>query len=279
MRRTSIHNVTLAAAILALAALPAGLLAQSYSPMYPPGGQWQEYIVCLDQNNQPIPYATIELIPGVYVYTNAHFHDDPSHPFSSVNPDFGYTDASGRFAYTFSTTLIGQAEFIYVGCSAAGGDLWTQFDHAVGYNDVYYNDHPEIWHRIGGTDTGANTGHGSTYYNRYMMTNAAYGLYYATQDYLAEHPGQQKVCTNDMALPFGGKFDIGRNWRSPHSSHDRGTAADVAGSSPQCPDEYEVTDLTGFVQKCVQRGALAAHSFVEGGHAHCNWMSPYSYPH
>lgn len=47
-------------------------------------------------------------------------------------------------------------------------------------------------------------------------------IYYATLDYLAVHPEISQICTNDMALPFGGKFDLGQDWQSPHSQHDRG---------------------------------------------------------
>lgn len=116
-----------------------------------------------------------------------------------------------------------------------------------------------------------------------MMSNPAYGLYNASLDYLASHSGQQRVCTNDMALPFGGKFDIqalaGNPWKSPHASHDRGTAADVAGpGSAQCPDSYEV-NVSQFLNTCIARGALTQYSINENNHAHCNWANPSSYAH
>jgi hypothetical protein len=185
----------------------------------------------------------------------------------------GNTSWRGYIQVRIRTTKVGQAESHWIYDPSY---RYSYFDYVVGYNDVYYNNHEEIWKRIGGDDTGGGTGHGSTHYNRYMMSVPAYGLYYATLDYLDAHPGQQKVCTNDMALPFGGKFDTNRNWTSPHTAHDRGTAVDVAGSSPQCPDAYEV-NVAQFVDACAGRGG--AWSIPEGNHAHCNFVDPTSYPH
>ncbi len=264
--------------------------AQSYSPLCPPNSsictQWWS---CVDlYTGRIIPYCSVNLYTVYYPYTNAHLHESSGHPRSSmvcVNPGLcspssgqwiaGNTGASGYLGVYIITTLIGQAEYVW-GMSAYGTGY---SNYAVGYGDVHYNDHPEIWMRIGGTDTGGGTGHGTTYYNRYMMINPAYGLYYATYDYLALHPGQTKVCTNDMALPYGGKFDINQNWTSPHAAHDRGTAVDVAGpGSAQCPDNYEV-NVADFLVRCVARGALSAYSVPEGNHVHCNWANPSTYPH
>jgi hypothetical protein len=220
--------------------------------------------------------------------TNAHLHESSSHPWSTLEctdsdqctPSAGQdiyanTTWRGSIEHRVATTLVGQAERE---CVYTYGSTRC-YDHVAGYNDVYYNNHEEIWLRIGGDETGGGTGHGSTYYNRYMMTNPAYGLYYATYDYLADHPGQEKVCTNDMALPFGGKFDIDQNWGSPHTAHDRGTAADVAGpGGSQCPAAYQV-NVDEFLEDCRNHGALSAYSIPEGNHAHANFANPYSYPH
>jgi len=177
----------------------------------------------------------------------------------------------------------------------------SRVDYAVGYSDLFYNDHPEIWVKIGGSNTGGGTYHGTTSYNRYMqLTNPpyyndgpAYWLYYATQDYLGNHPEITQVCTNDMALPKGGKFDICplyplpqgctgfTPWTSPHASHDRGTAADVAGTgSTQCANAGgSGVNVDEFLNNCVLRGALAAYSINEGNHAHCQFDDPNSWPH
>jgi len=46
----------------------------------------------------------------------------------------------------------------------------------IGYNDLVYNDDPNVYVKIGGTDTGANAGHGSTAYNRYMQNTPSWQI-------------------------------------------------------------------------------------------------------
>src|SRR6266404_4616970 len=256
----------------------AAAFAQSYSPMYQPKSSISGGYQCLDQYNNPVPYAYFVITPGIWLYTNSHLHDNSSHPVSSASPYYGYGDVNGVFNFTLATTLIGQAEFLSVTCSNANGQASGTANYAVGYNDVYYNDHPDIWLKIGGSDTGGDSGHGTTANIRYMMSSAAYGLYYSTYTYFANHSGVTQICTNDMALPFGGKFDIQQTWASPHASHDRGTAADVAGpGSGQCPAANQVI-VADFLAACVANGASAASSVNETNHAHCNWADPSTYP-
>ena len=286
-----------------------GASAQTYNLFYQPGSNMQStgnslFVYCRSIQTGAIQYwCPVHIITGLYLYTNAHFHDDINHPWSGVGcvdsfqcNDFipwfvyGNTTWKGSIHIKMLTTKVGQAEAIGGDTYPYGGYFDDALDYVVGYNDIYYNHHPEIWHPTGGTDTGANTGHGSTDYNWWMMSTPAYGLYYTTQDYLLSHPGQQRVCTNDMALPFGGKFDIcalpgtpgcsgTKPWESPQTSHDRGTAADVAGPGGfQCPSAYQV-NVSQFLIACIARGALFQNSIAHGNHAHCNWASPSTYVH
>jgi hypothetical protein len=265
------------------------LLGQSYSPLLDPVSAQTEYFTCVVEGTnppQPDPNAPWSGETGYFTATNADFHgDDPSSPiapYSTISPSSGTADSSGNFSFFLTTTIIGQAEWLTLSC----GDNPDPADYgwAVGYGDVYYNDHPDIWIKIGGSDTGGDSGHGTTAYNRYMQlydpnSGPAYGLYYATIEYLNNHPGVNQVCTNDMALPFGGKFDIHKDWTTPHIAHDRGTAADVAGpNSAQCPVANRVV-ISDFINACIDNGAVAANSIPEGNHAHCNWASPSTYPH
>ncbi len=265
--------------------------AQSYSPMYAPASTISGGYQCLDQYNNPIPYPYFTVNPAVYLYTNGHMHDDPSHLYSSVSPTSGYGDANGVFNLSLTTSLVGQAEALLITCSNGVGTLYAYANYAVGYNDLYYNDHPDIWVKIGGSDTGGGSNHGTTAYNRYMQSTPAYGLYYATEDYLSVNPGISKICTNDMALPFGGKFDICNQlfpgckavtpWQKPHSQHDRGTAADVAavGYNQQCASAGgSGVNVSQFIAYCVENGASSTYSFNEGNHAHCGFSVP-TWPH
>ncbi len=212
------------------------LTAQSYSPLYAPQSSISGQYQCLDQYHHPVPNASITMSTGAYVGSGGHFHgnsDSATEPVSSVSPTSTTADSNGIWSVTLTTTLVGQAEVLLITCSNGVGTLNASANYAVGYNDVYYADYPDIWIKIGGTDTGVDTGHGSTFYNRYMQvlppgilnSGPAYGLYNATLSYFSNHPGVSQVCTNDMALPFGGKFDIkalmGQPWVSPHSAHDQ----------------------------------------------------------
>jgi hypothetical protein len=95
-----------------------------------------------------------------------------------------------------------------------------------------------------------------------------------------------------MALYVGGKFDICNAaglcpttgivnpWGSPHSQHDRGTAADVAGvGSTQCTNAGgSGVNVDQFIADCVFYGASSTYSFNEGNHAHCGFGVP-TWPH
>ena len=118
--------------------------------------------------------------------------------------------------------------------------------------------------------------HGDNTFNHWMEQTSAYYLFYTTMLYLQNHEGHEKICTNDMALPFAGKFDIHRTWLSPHFEHDRGDSVDVAGpGAMQCPNNYEV-NVQEFLLAC---GANSAVRLIdEGNHAHCGWFDPGTYP-
>jgi hypothetical protein len=269
--------------------------AQSYSPILAPqssnSGTWQ----CLDQYDHPIPYAYFQFSNGVYFYSNAHYHGPVgTEPVSTSTPSSGYADSSGNFSVTLTTTKVGQEEYQATSCSINGYTAYGNQDFAVGYGDVYYTDQP-IWVKIGGSDTGGGTNHGTTAYNHYLTTSAAYDLYYASEDYLTANPSITQLCTNDMALYIGGKFDICNTlglctnsdgspkvvpWTSPHSQHDRGTAADVAATGTgQCTNAGgSGVNVAQFINDCLNHGGYMAYSFNEGNHAHCGFSIP-TWPH
>lgn len=291
--------------------------AQSYSPLLRPySTNNTQYWYCRDQYGRYLYNCPIDLRSGYYAGTNAHWHEQYPHKYSSircVDPYLNscstttwasylraYTSITGSVGIYVGTTLVGQAEYVYgsttypCGFSTCYSD--GTIDYAVGYSDVFYNHHPEIWVKIGGTDTGANTGHGTTDYNRYMKLDApqfndgpAYRIYYATLDYLAENPGVDRICLNDMALPFGGKFDICNfpntpgcttvaPWDSPHIAHDRGTAVDVATTGDKCTKAGgRLVDPERFKEKCMARGGR--WSRVERDHVHCAFEDPSTFPH
>lgn len=277
-----------------MALLTLSALCQTYDIFFRPAktirsDDFYAYCYTVQQGQtgqQLVNNCQVDIVITAYNNTGGHFHND-NRPKSKVicqsganlcNPNYfssaisGNTGTIGYIALSLTTGRVSQAEKITATSNGGGSSL----DYVVGWTDIYYNHHPEIWMPIGGSDTGGGTGHSTTDFNRWMMSSPAYGLYYATLDYLADHPGQGKICTNDMALPFGGKFDINKTWATPHTSHDRGTAADIAATANQCLQQY-VVDVAEFIQKCVGR---AAHWNVpHSDHAHCGWVDPITFPH
>jgi hypothetical protein len=297
--------------------LPIMCLGQTYNPIYAPlMPSAHAWVYCYNINSGQIFYnCPVFITTAFYSATNGHFHYQSGQPRSSIscinsanlcNPVSGLninanTASLGSVEVYTTGSLVGQAERLVAYPNGNPGAA-AHLDYAVGYNDVFYNDHPELWKKIGGSETGGNTGHGTTAYNRWMQltnppyynTGPAYGLYYASLQYQQDHGGIV-LCANDMALPFGGKFDICSYspplpscsgggyfpWQSPHSQHDRGTAADIAGTgSAQCANAGgSGVNITEFITYCVANGALSAYSFNEGNHAHCGFDDPNSWPH
>src|SRR5579863_9425789 len=168
-------------------ALPAALcigtplLAQSYSPLFAPVSQTNLAWVCYYAGTTtPVPNAAWYTYFGAIPGSNAHFHgtgpSGSTDPVSSAQPSSGTANSSGQFSFYLDTTKVGQEEVVDVSCGSNPVPYFGYY--AVGYGDVYYNDHPTIWIK-----TGATAAHGSVYYNRYMQTAAAYDLYNATNDY------------------------------------------------------------------------------------------------
>jgi len=113
-----------------------------------------------------------------------------------------------------------------------------------------------------------------------MRSWPAYGYYYAVNQYMSQYNSGNQVCANDMALPYGGKFDIDQNWTSPHASHDRGTAVDTATTANRCPSANVVTNPSAFLQASLDNSAaLPPISQIDPGDVHCNWANPSTYPH
>ena len=224
--------------------------------------------------------------------TNAHLHNTPPQPSSTMCTGqctsaaatiTGHTDAkTGLFAFTLLAGIVGQDEVLTV--SSPNTLNTSAYAYSVGYGDLKYGSYAS-WKPIGGSDTGADTGHGTTANNRYM-TLQTYNALYATYVDWATLSGNCYICVNDAALPYGGKFDIQavvpdssgsyHPWASPHISHDRGSAVDIGATRTKyC--QYPVA-VNAFLAACKRHGFDPVHSIPEGNHVHCNTLDPATYP-
>ncbi len=183
----------------------------------------------------------------------------------------GNTSVYGSIRFDILPGTVGQAE--RVAATASGGSGYL--DYVIGYDDIYWNDHPEIWQQVGGNTTN----HGGNEYNHWMKGTPAFQLFYCTYEYLSSYP-QGKICTNDMSLPFGGVFDINNTWAPPHTFHQKGDAVDIPTTqAAQCPSNYKVPDSAAgaFLNMCIQNHTAMQvqgncyGSCIEGNHIHFRW--------
>jgi hypothetical protein len=212
-----------------LAPQPAGAVVYYSLNFKPYTTNTNLWITCIDTYGYPIGNAQYTTSMNWVSNSNSHLHPDtPNHPVSSLWPAQGTVAANGSTAVTLYTTLIGQDEYVTINCSAPGYITRPSINlFTVGYADIYYNNHPDRMINVGAT-----AAHGGTDYNRYMSTDAAYGIYNTVGDYLTAYglTGQQ-VAANDQSLPYGGIFDLNSDWWYPHNYHHRGTAADIRGNT------------------------------------------------
>lgn len=232
---------------------PFGALAfgQSYSPLYAPSTPTILDAYCYDLNGVVQPNCYVSLTAGYYPNTNAHTHNSPGAPLSTLQPSSGYTNSSGYLQVTLTPTIVGHAEYIQT-CAY----YCTNYQYAVGIAGIYWVSDHGIWNQVG-----AKAIHGgSVSYNHWMTSNAAYGIYDTTVAYQTMYPGL--VDSNDMSLPFGGKFDLNGDWNSPHLAHDWGTAADI--------DDIPQANVDEFLRLCSLNHAVDARQ-ESNGSLHCRW--------
>ena len=264
------------AAGVASLVLSCQLFAQSYSPLYAPKSTNLQQWTCINESTgAPIPGASWYISDyGWFAGTNDHLHYTTP-PTSTESPTSGTADGSGNFQFNLNPSLIGQAEYYEVTCQKAGYNAGSaELDYAVGYT-IYWVSQPGTLYQIGGNTTN----HGDNTGDHWMMSSPAYGIYYTAIAYLNAYNKGNQVCDNDMALPFGGKFDINDNWTTPHVAHDIGSAVDIAITSSQCPANYVVKNPSAFVNLCISNGAVGGVSYAGSKDIHCNWVNPNIYPH
>lgn len=251
----------LALLFLQVCAIP--LLAQT---IFAPSSTNNAFAFCFDPNTGAIiPDCNVSLATFVEANTNGHFHN-AARPVSTVSPTSGNTGSSGQLPVQIRTTIVGQVEDVEVVNDANG--LGTINQYFVGFGTfVFVTD--AVFIQIGGNTTN----HGDNSFNHWMTPHAHTGIANASTAFIRSFNPGNRVCANDMALPIGGKFDLNNNWTSPHIVHDFGTAADIASTTNQCPaaDIVSVARQQAFINLCVQNGALASNSIIEGNHVHCRW--------
>lgn len=236
-------------------------------------------------SNVPVANCPITVSTGVVNNSGGHFHNSnrpksqtgtsPTGPWSDQAITNLYTGPNGTTTMYTRASPVGQQETL-VSCPQMQNGVCQTTSVLVRFSDIYYVEEKPEWNHIGATGI-----HGSSNaYNHWMVGAVAYNVWYAVRDYLAAHPEQVKVDVNDMALPYGGIFDLGGNWAGPHSDHSRGTAVDIRANglvSTSIPVAY----AQQMVDYCLAWGSLpgSANSGVhspggDNAHVHCRWPDP-----
>jgi hypothetical protein len=228
-------------------------LSQAYSPLFALSSGTPMVLYCVDLYGRVQPNCAVSVTAAYYPNTNAHTHNSPGAPLSTATPSSGYTGSDGGLHFILATTIVGHAEYLE-GCTYYACDV---YQYAVGGAGIYWVSDHGIW-----IQNGAKAIHGnSVSYNHWMTSNAAYGIYNTTVAYQGQYPGL--VYSNDMSLPYGGRFDLNANWVEPHtSSHDLGLSADI--------DNIPQGNVNTFFMWCQRKGAVDWRQEPNGS-PHCRW--------
>ena len=211
----------------------------------------------------PIPNCpvAIELYP--HQSTGGHCHTDANRPVeypAGAIPKIvtGNTGGDGlQFVVTHNwPEACGAIDVVFYSTDPACPfyeDHTVKFIHCV-YEDVY----SELGAGTGYTLIGSLTEHPSNHFGTSGLLTAlgALGVDYHAAD------STTNLGYNDMSLPWGGVFDLGRNWHAPHCGHRLGKTIDIR------------TRTLGKAQRTKLEALLKKHGFgiykhADGSHWHC----------
>lgn len=199
----------------------------------------------------------------------------PYPPRSNYSPSSGNADGDGFVSFSLLPTLVAHEEYYTVYCVNPGGQaVPAALEFGVGYSDLYWVSQP-VFYQTGGNTTN----HGDNTGDHWMQSGPANQIYNTAVQYLNMYNPGRQICTNDMALPYGGKFDIHDDWKSPHAAHDRGSGVDVNFTRNQCPS-YNLVYPSQFLNVCLANGSVGGGvSYYDSNDVHCNFLNPNNYPH
>lgn len=244
-------------------ALFAGIFSKAHAQLvYPPQSSNVGYAYCFNPyTGQVINNCNVTLSNSYYFIPQLHNHNSPAPPTSNLSPTFGNTGTTG-LPVNVTTTQVGQVEALQV-CS----NFCTITDIYVAYNDlVELVPSPTWWVLIGAT----------TYHpiNHFGTLSTIVGIQNVAAQYKFEYPSYDVIAINDISLPYGGIFDLNRNWAGPHYNHSRGKSVDIRGNGLPNSVVQISSVQQRFMQICQIRGAtLVLHESqgTNNEHFHCQW--------
>ncbi len=192
----------------------------------------------------------------------------------------GTYQGTGGFPFEIKPSQVGQKEWV-IACNGPPNRK-TNAGNCKGHNfDVKYSDlkdyegtitaNSKIMFSWGQTGTHPKNHYGTSFLTE-RITKIAQKYHDEFSCYETAPLKYQPIAINDMALPHGGVFDIGNNWRPPHYSHHRGKAVDIRckpGLSNSVIPDQQIIDR--FLQICRDNGLRhAEHEYKGKANEHCH---------
>ncbi|MFB3906505.1 MAG: hypothetical protein ACE15E_23940 [Acidobacteriota bacterium] len=203
----------------------------------------QLYAYCVDQYGQII-YGNpccLSLPQDVYTNSGGHYHN-ANRPMGSLQPNSGCYYGYSGLQVDFTATQVGQVEIIW-----ACADYCDWCDVYVAHTDLYEFLENSSFNKL----IGSNSQHP---YNHFGTSTLVWAAQETTRQFQAEFycvPEYQPVGVNDMALPYGGIFDLEFDWDQPHKWHSRGNSVDFR-CKPDMDNSviYHPVTIARFIELC-----------------------------
>lgn len=228
-------------------------------PIIEPGTEDRAYASCSDQGKSPQPWNVCLSIEAVAAGGHAHTEGIP--PVHVMDPICrrnipGNTKVFWRWrAPEFASRL--NFTWVYSG--------WCN-DTNTGAAETRIQGLAALGNGNGYELVGQTPRHPA---NHYGTADAVVGLRTIAARYRREFPGDPKLLFNDISLEWGGLFDLNGDWAKPHSTHRRGSQADVQRDS--VPEAHRAR----LEQISADQGARV---LIEGSHYHLDF-TPAGSPH
>lgn len=231
---------------------------------------------CKDASGNRLPNRTVTLSNGYRPYTGGHNHDvgtRPTSAYGSLSSRGGTYSGYSGYSFTFTASRVGQTEWIKACC----GQNCKTGNIQVRYPDlsVYSGHSTNVF--IGQTST-----HRNNHYGTALLKNAISRITRQYRDEFDCYDEYEPVGVNDMALEFGGVFDLypwegeAKQWTPGHKAHDRGKAVDFRCKAKKYRQRnsiiYDAEIINRFQEICARHGLRFTIREKEGTsneHIHC----------
>jgi hypothetical protein len=234
------------------------------------GTSEQTFQVRVTNGANPVPGVAVSFSVDVTPNSGGHGHHDPARPQGALSGTQGTTDVNGEVKVAFKAPEVAGIHTIKAICSTCSNSPVTK-EIQVRVPDLLPIS-PNAPKNADGTFVYALTSIDPTHQGngQYHLTEQSRkNLRAMIEAFAAE--GWGTVALNDASLYWGGRYDIGSNWRVPHAGHRDGREIDV--SFTRAGNPVIVSKQKSFYDKfCngkkVSFPSSLLHHYVKSPHFH-----------